>query len=62
MANQYGTKAWAKWADLNLSFALTLLKEPNKQWDEQITHLECAVKSLNIIRTELKKKANKEAL
>lgn len=53
MANQYGTKAWAKWARRNLEFALVLLKEPNKQWDEKTSHLESAIKCLNIIKTEL---------
>lgn len=54
MANQYGTKAWAKWAKDNLDFTLMLLKEPSKQWDEETTYLECSIKTLSIISTELK--------
>ena len=53
MANQYGTKVWARWANNNIEFALSLLKEPDKLWDEQMTYKESAIKSLNIIRTEL---------
>jgi len=53
MANQYGTKAWLKWASQNLEFVLILLLEPGKQWDDRMSYLETAIKSLNIIKTEL---------
>lgn len=54
MAKQYGTKAWATWASQNLKFALSLLKEPEKQWDEEMTYLESAIRCLSVIEKELK--------
>ena len=53
MAGQYGTKAWAKWAKQNLEIALSLLKEPNKEWDQGETHLQVAIRILNVIKKEL---------
>ena len=53
MKNKYGTKAWARWACQSLDFALMLLKEPDKKWDENNTHLDSAIKSLGIIKNEL---------
>ena len=53
MASQYGTKMWLRRASRNLEFALTLLKEPSKQWDDEMSYLEAAIKSLNIIKAEL---------
>ena len=53
MSNQYGTKGWAKKTSQTLEVVLALLKEPDKQWDNQMTHKEAAVKSLNIIKLEL---------
>ena len=54
MTGQYGTKAWATWASNNLRFALMLLQDPDKQWDAELLQIEAAVKSLNILNTELK--------
>ena len=59
MANQYGTKAWAKWASRNLEFVLSLLKEPEKQWDEKMTYLEGAIKTIAFIGEELKEVSRK---
>jgi len=53
MANQYGTKKWAKWARQNVEFSLSLLKEPDRQWDENTTHLESVKQILNILKREL---------
>lgn len=53
MARQYGTKVWLKWAAGNLDFALGLLKDPAKQWDTDNTHLEAAIRSLNVLKSEL---------
>ena len=53
MTRQYGTKAWAKWAKDDLEFVLTLLEEPNKQWDEKTTRLDTARKIIYIIGIEL---------
>ena len=53
MANQYGTKAWAKWAHTAVDVSLSLLQEPAKKWDENTTYLESAKRSLGIIKTEL---------
>lgn len=55
MADQYGTKTWARWASQNLEVVLALLEEPYKQWDKQMGNLERAKKTLNVIKTELKK-------
>ncbi|KKL87952.1 hypothetical protein LCGC14_1929550 [marine sediment metagenome] len=58
MANQYGTKVWAKWASNSLGFALTLLEKPNLPWDERLSHSEAAIKSLNIVKAELEEVNN----
>ena len=53
MTGQYGTKAWARWANNNLEFALGLLEEPNKEWDQGETQLQVAIRILSVIKKEL---------
>jgi hypothetical protein len=60
MASGYGTKGWAKWAEQNLHFALTLLREPTKQWDKEMSHLQAASKRLSLIQAELEEVINKK--